>query len=305
VKLSYNGYMKIRLWLPFAAAAALNLYAQQASLPIQDGQVLRLWSGPAPGALGNDDPDIPSMTVYLPRSTPAGMSAVIILPGGGYRALAMNHEGRQVANYLNGAGIAAFVVKYRLGPRNHHPIEMGDAQRAIRTVRSHAAAWHIDPARIGIMGFSAGGHLAATVSTHFDAGQPAAADPVDRADSRPDFAILAYPVISLIEPWTHQGSKDNLLGENAPADLARSLSPDLAVTNQTPPTFIFQTNADTTVPAENAVHYYLALRKAGVPAEMHIFQNGPHGVGLALDDPALGQWPALLLDWLRTRGLVK
>ncbi len=297
--------MKIRLWLPFAAAAALNLYAQQASLPIQDGQVLRLWSGPAPGALGNDDPDIPSMTVYLPRSTPAGMSAVIILPGGGYRALAMNHEGRQVANYLNGAGIAAFVVKYRLGPRYHHPIEMGDAQRAIRTVRSHAAAWHIDPARIGIMGFSAGGHLAATVSTHFDAGQPAAADPVDRADSRPDFAILAYPVISLIEPWTHQGSKDNLLGENAPADLARSLSPDLAVTNQTPPTFIFQTNADTTVPAENAVHYYLALRKAGVPAEMHIFQNGPHGVGLALDDPALGQWPALLLDWLRTRGLVK
>ncbi len=305
MKLSYNGYMKIRLWLPFAAAAALNLYAQQASLPIQDGQVLRLWSGPAPGALGNDDPDIPSMTVYLPRSTPAGMSAVIILPGGGYRALAMNHEGRQVANYLNGAGIAAFVVKYRLGPRYHHPIEMGDAQRAIRTVRSHAAAWHIDPARIGIMGFSAGGHLAATVSTHFDAGQPAAADPVDRADSRPDFAILAYPVISLIEPWTHQGSKDNLLGENAPADLARSLSPDLAVTNQTPPTFIFQTNADTTVPAENAVHYYLALRKAGVPAEMHIFQNGPHGVGLALDDPALGQWPALLLDWLRTRGLVK
>jgi acetyl esterase/lipase len=297
--------MKIRLWLPFAAAAALNLYAQQASLPIQDGQVLRLWSGPAPGALGNDDPDIPSMTVYLPRSTPAGMSAVIILPGGGYRALAMNHEGRQVANYLNGAGIAAFVVKYRLGPRYHHPIEMGDAQRAIRTVRSHAAAWHIDPARIGIMGFSAGGHLAATVSTHFDAGQPAAADPVDRADSRPDFAILAYPVSSLIEPWTHQGSKDNLLGENAPADLARSLSPDLAVTNQTPPTFIFQTNADTTVPAENAVHYYLALRKAGVPAEMHIFQNGPHGVGLALDDPALGQWPALLLDWLRTRGLVK
>ncbi len=305
MKLSYNGYMKIRLWLPFAAAAALNLYAQQASLPIQDGQVLRLWSGPAPGALGNDDPDIPSMTVYLPRSTPAGMSAVIILPGGGYRALATNHEGRQVANYLNGAGIAAFVVKYRLGPRYHHPIEMGDAQRAIRTVRSHAAAWHIDPARIGIMGFSAGGHLAATVSTHFDAGQPAAADPVDRADSRPDFAILAYPVISLIEPWTHQGSKDNLLGENAPADLARSLSPDLAVTNQTPPTFIFQTNADTTVPAENAVHYYLALRKAGVPAEMHIFQNGPHGVGLALDDPALGQWPALLLDWLRTRGLVK
>jgi acetyl esterase/lipase len=295
--------MKLRFWL--ACAAVVNLCAQPAPLPIQDGQVLRLWSGPAPGAQGAEDPDIPSMTVYLPRATPAGMCAVIILPGGGYQALAMNHEGRQVANYLNAAGIAAFVVKYRLGPRYHHPIEMGDAQRAIRTVRSHAADWHINPGRIGIMGFSAGGHLAATVSTHFDAGQPSAADPVDRAGSRPDFAILAYPVISLIEPWTHQGSKNNLLGANAPADLARSLSADLAVTPQTPPTFIFQTNADTTVPAENAVSYYLALRKAGVPAEMHIFQNGPHGVGLALDDPALGEWPALLINWLRERGLVK
>jgi acetyl esterase/lipase len=155
------------------------------------------------------------------------------------------------------------------------------------------------------MGFSAGGHLAATVSTHFDSGDPAAADPVDRTDSRPDFAILAYPVISLVEPWTHQGSKINLLGENAPAGLAESLSADLAVTPRTPPTFIFQTNADTTVPAENAVHYYLALRKAGVPAEMHIFEKGPHGLGLALDDPAIGQWPALLLNWLRMRGLVK
>jgi acetyl esterase/lipase len=127
---------------------------------------------------------------------------------------------------------------------------------------------------------------------------------VDRADSRPDFAILAYPVISLTEPWTHQGSKTNLLGENAPADLARSVSADLAVTQQTPPTFLLQTNADTTVPAENAIHYYLALRNSGVPAEMHIFENGPHGVGLALDNPAIGQWPTLLLNWLRTRGLV-
>jgi acetyl esterase/lipase len=217
----------------------------------------------------------------------------------------MNHEGRQVANYLNAAGVVAFVLKYRLGPRYHHPIEMGDAQRAIRMVRAHASEWHIDPARIGIMGFSAGGHLAATVSTHFDSGKPAAIDAVDQADSRPDFAILAYPVISLTERWTHQGSKTNLLGENAPADLARSVSADLAVTHQTPPTFLFQTNADNTVPAENAIHYYLALRNSGVPAEMHIFEDGPHGVGLALDNPAIGQWPTLLLNWLRTRGLVK
>lgn len=291
--------------LSLAWLAVLALGAQPNPLPIHDAQVMPLWSGAAPGALGSAEDDTPTLTVYLPRNTPVGMTAMIILPGGGYRNLAMNHEGRQVANYLNAAGVAAFVLKYRLGPRYHHPIEMDDAQRAIRMVRSHAAGWHIDPARIGVMGFSAGGHLAATVSTHFDSGQPAAADPVDRAGSRPDFAILAYPVISMTEPWTHQGSKTNLLGENPPAELARSLSADLAVTPQTPPTFLFQTNADTTVPAENAVSYYLALRKAGVPAEMHIFQNGPHGLGLALDDPALSQWPGLLLNWLRTRGLVK
>lgn len=266
---------------------------------------MRLWTGAAPGALGSEDSDTPSLTVYLPRNTPMGMTAVIIFPGGAYRNLAMNHEGRQVANYLNAAGVAAFVLKYRLGPRYHHPIEMGDAQRALRIVRSHAGEWHIDPARIGVVGFSAGGHLAATVSTHFDSGQPAAPDPVDRANSRPDFAVLAYPVISLTEPWTHQGSKSNLLGENPSRELARSLSADLAVTPQTPPTFLFQTNADTTVPAENAVHYYLALRKAGVPAEMHIFQDGPHGLGLALNNPAIGEWPRLLLHWLQTRGLIQ
>jgi len=295
--------MDFRLLL--ASLIGLTAWAQPNPLPIQDGQVMHLWYGAAPGALGNEDQDSPSMALYLPRNTPVGMTAVIILPGGAYRNLAVNHEGRQVANYLNAAGVAAFLLKYRLGPRYHHPIEMGDAQRAIRMVRSHAGDWHIDPAHIGIMGFSAGGHLAATVSTHFDSGGPKATDPVDRADSRPNFAILAYPVISLTEPWTHQGSKTNLLGENAPADLARSLSADLAVTQQTPPTFLFQTNADTTVPAENAVHYYLALRKAGVPAEMHIFEEGPHGLGLALDNPAIGQWPRLLLNWLRARALVK
>jgi len=295
--------MKLKVVLAFVLAILLK--AQQNPLPIHDGQVMPLWTGTAPGTLGSEDTDVPSITAYLPRNTPAGITAVIILPGGGYRNLALNHEGRQVANFLNAAGVAAFVLKYRLGPRYHHPIEMGDAQRAVRMVRSNAGAWHIDAARIGVVGFSAGGHLAATVSTHFDAGNAASADAVDRAGSRPDFAILAYPVISMTEPWTHQGSKDNLLGPNAPSDLARSMSADLAVTPQTPPTFLFQTNADTTVPAENAVHYYLALRKAGVAAEMHIFQNGPHGLGLALDDPAIGQWPTLLLNWLRGRGLVK
>jgi len=279
--------------------------AQQAPLPIQDGQTLRLWPAGEPGALGTQDSDIPTITVYLPRSTPMGMTAVLIFPGGGYQNLASNHEGRQVANYFNAAGIAAFVLKYRLGPRYHHPVELDDAQRAMRTVRAHAVEWHIAPDRIGVMGFSAGGHLAAMASTHFNSSDAASQDAIDKSSSRPDFSILAYPVISLIEPWTHQGSKRNLLGDNPPAELARSLSGELSVTAQTPPTFIFQTNADTTVPAENSVYYYLALRKAGVPAEMHVFENGPHGVGLAMDDPALREWPGLLLNWLRKHNLLK
>lgn len=280
--------------------------AQPAPLPIRDTQTIPLWAGAAPGALGTSEADIPSLTAYLPlgRST-SGMTAVIVLPGGGYQNLAMNHEGRQVANYLNSAGIAAFVLQYRLGPRYHHPVEMEDAQRAIRMVRSHAAEWRIAADRIGVLGFSAGGHLAATVSTRFGPGKPQAQDLVDRAGSRPDFAILGYPVISLTEPWTHQGSKTNLLGDHPSPDLAKSLSAEQSVTASTPPTFLFLTNADSAVPAENSVAYYLALRKAGVPAEMHIFEQGPHGVGLAINNPALSEWPKLLMNWMRVHSLVQ
>jgi len=279
--------------------------AQPTPMTIQDGQILPLWNGPAPGAQGTDDKDIPTITVYLPRSTPAGMAAVIVCPGGGYTGLAMNHEGRQVANFLNSQGIAAFVLKYRLGPKYHHPVELGDAQRAIRMLRAHSADWHIATDRIGILGFSAGGHLAMSASTHFDAGKADAADVVDRVSSRPDFSVLGYPVISLVEPWTHQGSKNALLGANADPELAKSLSGEQSVTKETPPTFIFQTNADTTVPAENATYYYLALRKAGVAAEMHIFEKGPHGLGLAMDDPAISEWSKLLTNWLRVHGVIK
>jgi len=274
-------------------------------MPIQDGQIIPLWSGGAPGALGTDDTDIPAITVYLPRTVAPNTPAVIVCPGGGYRALAANHEGRQVASYLNSLGVAAFVLRYRLGPRYHHPIELGDAQRAIRLVRSHQADWRIDASRIGIMGFSAGGHLAMTASTRFDAGNAGAADGLDRLSSRPDFAILGYPVISMTEEWTHKGSRTNLLGDNPDPELAKSLSGERAVTRETPPTFLFQTNEDTAVPAENAVHYYLALRRAGIPAELHVFEKGPHGVGLANDDPALSEWSKLLANWLRVRKLIK
>jgi acetyl esterase/lipase len=293
------------LTLALALAFASATHAQQPPPALTDGQILRLWNGAAPGALGTEDADVPAVTVYLPRVMTASTPAVIICPGGAYRALASNHEGRQVAAYVNSLGMAAFVLRYRLGPRYHHPVELGDAQRAIRLVRSHAAEWRIDPARIGIAGFSAGGHLAMTASTLFDAGDPRAADAVDRAGSRPDFAVLGYPVISLTAPWTHAGSKDNLLGSQPDAALVRRLSGEFAVTKNTPPTFIFQTNADTVVPAENSLHYVLALRQAGVPVEMHLFENGPHGVGLANDDAALAPWSSLLGTWLRGRGVIK
>jgi acetyl esterase/lipase len=287
------------------AAGVTSAAAQPAPLPIQDGQIIPLWSGPAPGALGAEASDIPVITVYLPRMMMANTPAILVCPGGDYVNLAMNHEGRQVASYLNSLGIAAFVLRSRLGPRYHHPTELADAQRALRMLRAHAVEWRLDPARVGIVGFSAGGHLAMTASTHFDPGNPAADDVVDRASSRPDFAVLGYPVISMTEPWTHQGSKDNLLGTHPELELAKSVSGELSVTKQTPPTFLFHTDADKVVPAENSVYYYVALRKAGVPAEMHIFERGPHGVGLANDDAALSEWSKLLANWLRVRGVIK
>src|SRR5262249_33300429 len=194
--------------------ATLAAGAQSPPAPLmQEPQTILLWPGRAPGALGDEDRDKPAITVYMPPNTAGPLTAVVIAPGGSYRALSMNNEGRAPANFLNSLGVAAFVLRYRLGPQYRHPIELGDVQRGIRVVRSHAAEWHLAPDRIGVMGFSAGGHLASSASTHFDGGDPQAADPTDRASSRPDFAVLCYPVISFIEPFTHQGSKTNLLGE--------------------------------------------------------------------------------------------
>jgi len=266
-------------------------------------QEIPLWEGQAPGALGTEDVDRPTLTIYRAARAATG-TGVVVAPGGGYGALAMDHEGRQVAAYFNAMGVSAFVLKYRLGPKYRHPIELGDAQRAMRLVRSRAQEYGVNADRIGLMGFSAGGHLAATAGTRFDAGNASTADPIDRASSRPDFLILGYPVITFEAGVTHAGSVRNLIGENPDPKLIELLSNELHVTPQTPPTFLFHTNADTGVLPENSVRFYLALRKAKVPAEMHIFENGPHGVGLALGDPALGQWPVLLTNWLRARGLL-
>ncbi len=272
---------------------------QQPAAAFTEGQVLPLWQNGAPGALGNESADVPTMAVY--RAQRPNGTAILVFPGGGYGALADVHEGRQWAYWYNAMGITSFVVKYRLGPRYHHPIELGDAQRAIRTVRARAAEFGVSPDRVGIMGFSAGGHLVSTAATHFDAGLAEANDPIDRAGSRPDFLILGYPVISFDPAITHAGSVRNLLGDNPDPKLIENLSNDLQVTARTPPTFLFHTANDQAVPVENSIRFFLALRKAGVPAELHVFESGPHGVGMALSDPALAKWTELLAGWLRVR----
>lgn len=267
-----------------------------------EGQVLPLWENGAPGALGKEKADTPTIAVY--RAPRSNGTAIVVAPGGGYGMLAVVHEGRQFAYWYNALGITTFVLEYRLGPRYHHPIELGDAQRAIRTVRARAEEFGVAPDRIGIMGFSAGGHLVSTVGTHFDAGDPQAADPIDRVSCRPDFLILGYPVISFDPAVTHAGSVRNLLGEKPDPKLIEELSNERHVTRRTPPTFLFHTANDSAVPVENSLRFFGALRAAGVPAEMHIFEDGPHGVGMGLTDPELGQWTGLLAAWMRSRGLL-
>lgn len=297
--------MRFRVVLIVTLLAALTVTGRAQWVdPMQQPETIPLWSGKAPGALGDEEGDKPTLWVYRTWRNQGNATAVIVAPGGGYGALAANHEGRQVASWLNSLGVTAFVLKYRLGPRYHHPVELGDAQRAIRLVRARAQEFGIASDRIGMMGFSAGGHLTATAGTHFDSGQAQAADPVDRFSSRPDFLILGYPVISFTAPLAHQGSVKNLLGENPDPKLLKDLSNELQVSSGTPPTFLFHTSDDGAVPVENSVAFYLALRKAGVAAEMHIFESGPHGVGLDLGNATLGEWPKLLTNWLRARGLL-
>jgi acetyl esterase/lipase len=282
----------------FSAAIPYDLRNDQAPAPVL------LWPDGAPGALGNDDKDKPTLTPYFPDPAKAGGAAVVICPGGGYGMLA-NHEGDHYARFLAENGIAGFVLKYRLGSDGYrHPAMLQDAARAVRIVRARAAEWGIDPKRIGIMGSSAGGHLASTLVTHFEAGNPAAADPIERVSSRPDLGILCYAVITM-GPFTHQGSKDNLLGKEPSAEMVRLLSNELQVTPQTPPCFVWHTWEDTAVPVENSLQFADALRKAGVPFDLHIYQKGEHGIGLGSGewDPAKRHpWTADLLYWLKAQG---
>lgn len=263
-----------------------------------------LWPRGAPGSVGTEERDKPSLTIYLPPADRATGTGVVVCPGGGYGALAVGHEGKDPAEWLVRHGIAAFVLRYRLGPRYHHPAPLQDVQRAIRMVRSRASEWHLDPHRIGIWGFSAGGHLASTAATHFDAGKRDADEAIERVSCRPDFAILCYPVITLRPPYAHMGSRRNLLGDKPDEKLVESLCNETQVTERTPPTFLFHTDEDKGVVAENSILFYQALRKHKVPAELHIYEGGPHGVGLAVGRGAVSAWPEQLAGWLKAHGLL-
>ncbi len=274
-----------------------------------------LWPDGAPGDKGlpvaesNEGGHVqhvraPTLTVYLPPEDQATGAAVVICPGGAYWLLAMDHEGHQIAQWFQSIGVAGVILKYR-HRYFQHPIPMWDAQRAIRTVRYRAKEWGIDPQRIGVMGFSAGGHLASTAATHFDAGRADADDPIDRVSCRPDFAILMYPVITFTKDTMHRGSRDNLLGKNPDPELVKALSNELQVTPKTPPVFLVHSSDDGGVPVQNSIDFYLACIKAGVPAEMHIYEKGGHGFGMRANScVAARDWPGRCEQWLRQRGLL-
>jgi acetyl esterase/lipase len=284
---------------PMRTATLLTLVLALPALaqPLKDQQELRLWAGDAPGQNGQAAADIPVVQVFLPAEGQATGASFVVLPGGGYTGLAQ-HEGPAVGKWLAEHGVTAFVLRYRLGPKYRHPCEMNDALRAMRTVRAHAAEWNLDPARIGILGFSAGGHLASTVCTHFTAGDPQSPDPVERVSSRPDVSVLVYPVITMGQ-GTHGGSRNALLGPNPDPALIELLSNEKHVTPQTPPTFLVHSTVDRTVPISNSDNYAAALKAAGVPCEYVRLEAGAHGFGMT------DAWTGKCLAWLAEHKFVK
>ncbi len=296
---------RIREWVTGSTFMGLILFFVFSCQAAAAGPApIALWPNGAPGAKGEADEDTPQLRVYRSPADRATGAGIVVCPGGGYQVLASDHEGQQVARWLNTIGVTAFVLKYRLGPRYRHPIPLQDAQRALRHVRSNADEYGVAADRIGIMGFSAGGHLAATAATHFDDGDASSTDPVARASCRPDFVVLGYPVISFQDDTTHGGSRKNLLGEAPDPELVELLSNEKQVTSETPPAFLFHTGEDSAVPVQNSLKFYTACVRAGVPAELHIYQFGPHGVGLAEGDPVGTSWKDRLADWLRTSGFL-
>lgn len=263
-----------------------------------------LWPDGAPGAVGTEEADTPAIFIYPAHEKEQTGAAVVLCPGGGYAVHAMDHEGHQVARWFQRNGVTCALLRYRLGERYRHPAPLHDVRRAIRHVRANAADLDVDPRRIGVMGFSAGGHLASTAATMFEAGDETSDDPVDRVSSRPDFAVLCYPVISMSESFRHAGSAHRLLGPDASDEQLAELSTDRRVTADTPPTFLFHTVEDTGVPVQNSLAFFSSLLAHGVPCELHAFETGPHGVGMAPGDPNLKVWPDLLLRWMERSGFL-
>jgi len=277
--------------------------------------VVKLWTNGAPGNNECPQPEElfegkmvrfvsePTLTIYLPDKEKNTGAAVVICPGGGYWIEAMDHEGYAYAEYLQHKGITGIVLKYRL-PYGHHEIPLLDAQHAIRTVRYNAAAWGIDAAKIGISGFSAGGHLASTAATHFDMGNEKSDNPIEKVSCRPDFAVLIYPVITFNELWGHMGTRENLIGKSHDLKLINYYSNELQVTGQTPPTFLVLADDDQVVPPRNSIEFYTALKQNGVSAELHIFREGGHGFGMTKKGRPHDQWPQMLIDWMSASKII-
>jgi len=278
------------------------------------GPPVPIWPEGVPNAIAAGGPEVvtdgrisnvhePSLTPYLAPAGARPATAVIVCPGGGYNILAADHEGRVVAEWLNSLGVSAFVLKYRLKEYGH-PAPLRDVLRAVRLLRSDAPRWGIAPDRIGVLGFSAGGHLAASAGTLFGEADGRTGAPLDAVSARPDFMVLVYPVIRLIGPDAHTGSGKSLLGATATPEMLERFSLDTRVTKETPPAFLVHGGTDTAVPPENSVLFYLALRRAGVPAEMHLYREGAHGIGLRPGYGPISDWPARCAEWMAARGLL-
>jgi acetyl esterase/lipase len=272
-------------------------------------RTISLWSGQAPEATGSEPKDDPVGLLYLIPDTNSSdriRPCLVILPGGGYGNLAIDHEGHQIAKWANSLGMHALICKYRNRKDGYgHPVPMLDAQRAVRIARASSIEWYIDTKKVGIIGFSAGGHLASTVLTHFDVGDTASLDPIAKQSSRPDFGILCYPVIAMSETYTHAGSRKNLLGDEPDPKLLELLDNHKQVSPETPPTFLFHTQEDTVVHPDNSLAFYAAMVRHKVPGELHFFQKGKHGVGLGSSIPGTGSWSETCKAWLLNQGLVK
>lgn len=291
---------RVAVWAAVSVGATLAMGAEDGPAPPPG---VLLWPDGAPGAVGDTADDKPAVHIHLAPADKAVGTAAVICPGGGYGGVMMSYEGHEVARWFNSFGVTALVLHYRTAPRYRHPAPLQDVQRAIRFVRANAKRLRVVSNRIGVVGFSAGGHLAATAGVKFDPGDSEAADVMDRQSSRPDFLILGYPVITLTGPFAHRGSRSNLLGSDASEALAESLSVEKHVTAETPPAFLLHTNEDRAVAAENSLMLFAALRKAGVPAELHIYREGPHGVGLNRHPATVG-WPDQAKLWMARLGLL-